>query len=218
MDPARFRSSGRSAGGRLFSVAMAKAMAKAMTMAFAIVAVLSIGCRSQSGDDQPAGTPVASFTSSATGGTPPLTVQFTDTSTGEITGYLWDLGNGTTSTEANPVVTYPDIGVYPVSLTVTGGRGSSTSGVQEIGVADPPTAGFSCTPDIAFAPLATTCTSSAVGATSGLRASKVEPSARVMSVYFWPPLLVMYTAPSGPTAEEFGPPPTSATTSVRPSG
>jgi len=166
MDPARFRSSGRSAGGRLFSVAMAKAMAKAMTMAFAIVAVLSIGCRSQSGDDQPAGTPVASFTSSATGGTPPLTVQFTDTSTGEITGYLWDLGNGTTSTEANPVVTYPDIGVYPVSLTVTGGRGSSTSGVQEIGVADPPTAGFSCTPDIAFAPLATTCTSSAVGATS----------------------------------------------------
>ena len=155
MHPARFRFSGRSIGERLLR----------MATALAVVAGLSIGCRSQSGDDQPSGTPAASFTQSATGGEPPLTVQFTDTSTGEITSYLWDLGNGTTSTEVNPIVTYPDIGVYPVSLTVTGGRGSSTSGVQEIGVADPPTAGFICTPDIAFAPLATTCTSSAVGAT-----------------------------------------------------
>lgn len=36
------------------------------------------------------------------------------------TSYLWDFGDGTTSTDQNPVHTYPGVGVYTVSLIVNG--------------------------------------------------------------------------------------------------
>ncbi|WP_062397585.1 PKD domain-containing protein [Methanogenium cariaci] len=64
-----------------------------------------------------------------TGGAAPLTVQFTDLSTGEdITAWAWDFDNdGTTdSIEENPVYTYDTAGVYSVSLTVTNVSGTST--------------------------------------------------------------------------------------------
>jgi len=48
----------------------------------------------------------------------PATVQFTSTSTNATT-YLWDFGNGDTSTEENPSVTYDNVGSYTVTLTVT---------------------------------------------------------------------------------------------------
>jgi len=51
----------------------------------------------------------------------PLTVNFEDTSTvsgnDTINSWLWDFGDGTTSTEQNPVYTYEKSGVYTVSLT-----------------------------------------------------------------------------------------------------
>ena len=49
--------------------------------------------------------PVASFTSSTTSGPYDLPVTFTSTSTGPITDYLWDFGDGATSTEASPTHT-----------------------------------------------------------------------------------------------------------------
>ena len=52
-------------------------------------------------------------------GNPPLTVAMMDISTGNIESRLWDFGDGTTSTEANPVHTYTDFGNYDVSLTIT---------------------------------------------------------------------------------------------------
>jgi PKD repeat protein len=36
-------------------------------------------------------------------------------------GYLWDFGNGETSTEENPVYTYTENGIFDVTLTVTPG-------------------------------------------------------------------------------------------------
>ena len=41
--------------------------------------------------------------------------------------YLWDFGDGQTSTEPNPVHVYTDGGYYTVTLSVTGGTGTVTS-------------------------------------------------------------------------------------------
>ena len=48
-------------------------------------------------------------------------VTFTDQSTGDPTGWAWSFVGGipSSSTEQNPVVTYPTAGTYPVSLTAS---------------------------------------------------------------------------------------------------
>jgi PKD repeat protein len=53
-------------------------------------------------------------------------VQFTDESTGPVTGWLWSFGDGNGSSSQNPQYTYPGTGDWPVSLTVTNGSGSNT--------------------------------------------------------------------------------------------
>lgn len=70
--------------------------------------------------------PVANFSATPTSGTAPLTVNFTDTSSGSITGRSWNFGDGSTSTATNPSHTYSVPGSYTVSLTVTGSGGSNT--------------------------------------------------------------------------------------------
>ncbi len=56
----------------------------------------------------------------------PLTVTFIDTSLGDITSWLWNFGDGSTSTEQNPVHTFRKQGNFSVSLTVAGPAGTST--------------------------------------------------------------------------------------------
>lgn len=68
----------------------------------------------------------ADFTANSTSGDAPLTVQFTDLSAGDITGWLWDFGDGDTSTFQNPSHTYDIPGRYTVTLEVTGADGSDT--------------------------------------------------------------------------------------------
>lgn len=46
----------------------------------------------------------------------PVAVQLTDTSTGTVDSYLWDFGDGTQSTAANPIHVFPP-GIYTVKLT-----------------------------------------------------------------------------------------------------
>ncbi|WP_292731908.1 lectin like domain-containing protein [Methanoculleus sp.] len=58
------------------------------------------------------------FTASATAGPAPLTVRFTDTSTENPSAWLWDFGDGNTSTEQNPVHTYALPGNHTVTLSV----------------------------------------------------------------------------------------------------
>jgi M6 family metalloprotease-like protein len=73
--------------------------------------------------------PVANFTTNRTTGTPPLAVQFTDTSSGTgIEAWAWDFNNDTIidSTSRNPAYTYASPGTYSVNLTVTGTGGSDT--------------------------------------------------------------------------------------------
>jgi predicted outer membrane repeat protein len=70
--------------------------------------------------------PVASFTANTTNGTAPLNIQFNDQSTGNITNYNWNFGDGNTSTEQNPTHTYNTPGTYNVTETVTEPGGNNT--------------------------------------------------------------------------------------------
>lgn len=72
-------------------------------------------------------TPVASFTTDVSSGAAPLTVNFTSTSTGNITSYSWSFGDGGTSTAQNPSHTYYSNGTYSASLTVSGPNGSNST-------------------------------------------------------------------------------------------
>jgi PKD repeat protein len=77
----------------------------------------------------PVGAPVANFTGTPTSGLIPLTVAFTDTSTGTPTGWRWtfgDIGAGNTSTLRNPSHTYTVPGTYSVNLTVSNAGGSNS--------------------------------------------------------------------------------------------
>jgi PKD repeat protein len=68
--------------------------------------------------------PAAGFVGDPTTGSAPLTVKFTDQSTGAITSWSWDFGDGATSMQQSPSHTYGSPGTYSVMLTVTGPGGS----------------------------------------------------------------------------------------------
>lgn len=73
--------------------------------------------------------PVAAFTASPTSGEAPLTVAFTNRSTGTITRYAWDFENNGSvdSTVPSPSNTYRAAGSYTAKLTVEGPGGTSTA-------------------------------------------------------------------------------------------
>ena len=76
--------------------------------------------------------PVANFTSVPNIGASPLVVTFTDTSTGCITSWSWNFGDGNVSALQSPVKTYGALGTYFVSLHVTSPVGDNTSQLQTI--------------------------------------------------------------------------------------
>jgi PKD repeat protein len=69
--------------------------------------------------------PGADFTGQPTTGNTPLTVAFTDRSTGNPTMWYWNFGDGKESSEQNPVHTYFSNGEFTVTLTATNDYGSS---------------------------------------------------------------------------------------------
>jgi trimeric autotransporter adhesin len=73
--------------------------------------------------------PVASFTAVPSTGTAPLTVQFTDTSTGTVDSRAWDFQNDgiVDSTAPNPTFTYASPNTYTAKLTVSNSSGSSSA-------------------------------------------------------------------------------------------
>ncbi len=68
--------------------------------------------------------PVTGFTANPPEGVVPLTVRFTDDSTNRPTVWNWNFGDGTTSTDQNPVHTYTEPGQYFVTLRVSNHFGS----------------------------------------------------------------------------------------------
>ena len=99
----------------------------------------------------PALIPDVAFSADNTNGEIPFTVNFTDASTKSPTTWLWDFGDGETSTERNPTHTYTTAGIYTVSLTATNASGSDTeikTGYIEAGT--DPIADFSIDSDINY--------------------------------------------------------------------
>ncbi len=70
--------------------------------------------------------PVVSFWASRTSGTAPITLGFTDASTGSPTSWKWSFGDGTYSTLKNPRHTYSKAGTYSITLTASNAAGSGT--------------------------------------------------------------------------------------------
>ena len=92
--------------------------------------------------------PIAAFSSDITAGCAGMTVQFTDQSAGDPSGWEWTFEGGTpaTSIDQNPMVTYALPGTYAVTLTASNLFGAnSTQLTNFIQVSLPPTAGFSYT-------------------------------------------------------------------------
>ena len=92
--------------------------------------------------------PTSSWNHAPAGG---LTYQFTNTST-NATNYRWDFGDGTTSFDANPTHTFPNAGVYSVTLAAISGCGLVNS-TQTVVVAPPPAANFTASLRQGCAPL-----------------------------------------------------------------
>jgi|GEM_PF-1896062 len=70
--------------------------------------------------------PTANFSAIVRSGPLPLKVAFSDESSYQPTSWMWNFGDGNTSTEQHPVHTYEEVGFYTVSLAVSGLSGSDS--------------------------------------------------------------------------------------------
>jgi PKD repeat protein len=72
------------------------------------------------------GVPSVDFTADSTTVSVNTPVRFTDKTLNSPTTWLWDFGDGATSADQNPVHTYRQKGIYPVTLTATNNNGADT--------------------------------------------------------------------------------------------
>lgn len=106
---------------------------------------------------------VANFTATPTAGAPPLTVQFTNKSTGDCSSWAWDFNDGGTSNQQNPSHVFINDGSYTVTLTASGPGGTSqfTDTVSVGALA----ADFDYSPTSGVAPLTVVFTDTSASAT-----------------------------------------------------
>ncbi|PWR69733.1 PKD domain-containing protein [Methanospirillum lacunae] len=67
----------------------------------------------------------AEFVGTPRSGAAPLSVQFSDKSSGEISSWIWDFGDGTRDSIESPTHTYIHEGTYPVTLTIRDNHGNT---------------------------------------------------------------------------------------------
>jgi gliding motility-associated-like protein len=98
-------------------------------------------------------TPNADFTSNITSGCSPIIVNFEDKSSGNITSWKWDFGNGATSTRQHPSTTYITAGTFTVTLITSNELESDTiTKTAYITTYDGPTVNFSTDKTASCAP------------------------------------------------------------------
>ncbi len=111
--------------------------------------------------------PIAAFTQDKSSGLSPLTVYFNNQSTGLVTLYQWNFGDGTGSNELNPQHIYSNPGLYTVTLTVSGPGGASNVSSQiNAKSGTPPSAGFTSNKTSGPSPLEIQFTDQSVGTIS----------------------------------------------------
>ncbi|MEJ7735837.1 MAG: PKD domain-containing protein [Chitinophagaceae bacterium] len=97
--------------------------------------------------------PVANFSANTQQGCAPLSVSFTDLSTGSPRFWNWDLGNGQLSNQQNPSTTYNTPGKYTVILVVRNANGTNGITKREyITVNASPTANLTSNVNLACSP------------------------------------------------------------------
>jgi len=102
------------------------------------------------GGEAPSQPPVADFTWSPLNPTRSDAVHFYDKSTGSITTWSWNFGDGATSNEREPFHTYSATGTYDVTLTVSGPLGTDSK-TKKITISNAfPTASFTYGPKNPF--------------------------------------------------------------------
>ncbi|MBN2486101.1 MAG: PKD domain-containing protein [Bacteroidales bacterium] len=100
---------------------------------------LVTGMKTDDGGTAELPAPVASFSASALTGCAPCQVYFENSSSnGE--NFLWDFGNGQTSTLRNPSTNYTKPGIYNISLTVTNKNGTAGKSTKPITIYNAPVA------------------------------------------------------------------------------
>lgn len=75
----------------------------------------------------------------------PNSVSFSNLSSGPVTGYQWNFGDATQSTQASPSHSYTTAGTYNVSLMVSSNDGCADTSTQTVTVFPKPSAQFSAT-------------------------------------------------------------------------
>ena len=96
----------------------------ALVAAFLALGLVGIGCKPSVPSRQ--SNAVADFTSDVTEAEPQAPVHFTDLSSGDVEQWMWEFGDGYTSTSQNPTHSYDSPGTYTVALTVIAGPWSDT--------------------------------------------------------------------------------------------
>ncbi len=127
-------------GGGIFAAISTLTHAYANSGVKTVSAVGTIGGRAVSGGASvtisctAASAPAAAFTFSPAQPRAGQTVQFTDLSTGGPSAWTWAFGDaqpplvpGGTSNQQSPAYTYPTVGTYTVTLTVTNCKGTTTT-------------------------------------------------------------------------------------------
>ncbi len=116
----------------------------------------------------------ADFAISKTAGCAPLTVSFTNKTTGAgaSASFQWDLGNGNSSTEKDPAAIYTEEKSYTVTLKVTEGDKTSVK-TQTVTVYKRPVINFSTDVAKGCAPLSVKFSAS------------VQPGDGIVQSYFW---------------------------------
>jgi PKD repeat protein len=108
-------------------------------MSFFIIGVLSLvvlnSCKKDDDDDTQTQNPVASFQFEVNA-TNFLEVSFTNFSQ-NATSYIWDFGDGESSTEKDPTHTYATAGNYSVKLTAKNAASASADFTQAITITEP---------------------------------------------------------------------------------
>lgn len=110
--------------------------------------------------------PTGAFVGSPLSGNAPVTVNFTDQSTGNPTSWSWNFGDGGTSTQQHPAHTYNTAGDYTVQLTVTSTCGTDAETKTtyiHIDPCVPPTANFSGSATSGNAPFTVNFTDQSTG-------------------------------------------------------
>lgn len=95
--------------------------------AHVLITQQDIECPGSPTQTPPAPAPVtANFMGNPASGDKPLAVLFTELSTGPVTSWSWEFGDGNSSAVRQPSHTYSTGGSYSVRLTVSNGTGSDT--------------------------------------------------------------------------------------------